>query len=466
MATDSPEPATIHRIIAAFSAATGALAAATPAPLEIERWSVLVHEAMAARTRLFHGPEHIFDVAAGAGADPVETLAILFHDLVYVQVDGALPPRVGELVAGVAEIEAGGGYRVAAAAGSAATADPVGQLARQVFGFAPGQALSPFSGLNEFMSAVVAGRALAPLVGLEITAAVVACIEGTIPFRGGGAGADPFDRLAARLGALDGVALDASAVAAAVRRAVRVANSDVGNFADADVARFLDNTWRLLPETNPALLVPAAYTIRQYRTALGKMEGFLSGLRAEQVFHRWGGEPDDATYARLLARAAANLGMAVRYLGVKLYAAAVLEALALASGGDAPLELFAGAIPRPGTEVKRIDGFLPGPEAPRPEARVDPALLGLFVDGRAAESSFDLRTSPLSAFFYRALGEAGLPGALSAARAFTAGRLGAEDFLRGQPTPLIAAVARAAVPVAITRSAALERIAGGLAAVR
>jgi hypothetical protein len=457
VATDNREPATVHRIIAAFSAATGALAAAAPAPLEIERWSVLVHEAMAARTRLFHGPEHIFDVAAGAGADPVETLASLFHDLVYVQVDGALPPRVGELVAGVVEIEStGGGYRVRADAESAATADPIGHLVRQVFGLAAGQALSPFSGLNEFLSAVVAGRALAPLLGLEVTAAVAACIEGTIPFRGG----DPFEQLAVRLGKLDGVALDEAAVAAAVRRAVRVANSDVGNFADPDVARFLDNTWRLLPETNPALLVPAAYSIRQYRTALGKMEGFLASLRAEQVFHRWGGEPDDASYARLLARTSANLGLAVRYLGVKLYAAAVLEGLALASGGDAPLELFAGAIPRPGTEVKRIDKFLPAaPEAPRPEARVDPALLALFVDGRAAESSFDLRTSPLSAFFYRALGEAGLPGALAAARAFAAGGLGAEDFLRGQPAPLVAAVARAAARVAVTRSEGLERLA-------
>jgi hypothetical protein len=462
-----PAPATIHRIIAAFSAATETLGARM-APLDIERASVLVHEAMAGRARLFHGPEHIFDVAAGAGADAVETLAILFHDVVYVQVDGALPPRVSELLGGAVDSEAGT-YRVGAID---AASDGTAYLVMQLFGLSPGQVLSPFAGLNEFLSALVAARALAPALGRPVVAAIAACIEGTIPFRGpDAAGRDPFDRLAERLARLDGVALDGAAVAAAVRRAIRVANSDVGNFADPDVARFLDNTWQLLPEANPALLMPTAYTVRQYRTALGKMAGFLATLGADRVFHCWGGEPDQATFRGLVARAAGNLQMAVRYLGVKLYAAALLEALALCTGGDCPIELLAGAIPRPGAPVKRIDQFLPAaPVMPAPPASggsgTDPALLALFVDGRAAESSFDLRTSPLSAFVYRYLGEDGLPAATAAARDFAAGRDAAGDFLRRQPAPLVAALARAAARVAVTRADALEALAAAVTAPR
>ena len=33
-----------------------------------------------------------------------------------------------------------------------------------------------------------------------------------------------------------------------VERALRLGNRDVENFADNDAARFLDNTWKLLPE--------------------------------------------------------------------------------------------------------------------------------------------------------------------------------------------------------------------------
>ena len=58
----------------------------------------------------------------------------------------------------------------------------------------------------------------------------------------------------------------------AVCRAVRVGNRDVENFSDNDAARFLDNTWKLLPESNPALHSPMVYTVRDYRIALQKME--------------------------------------------------------------------------------------------------------------------------------------------------------------------------------------------------
>jgi len=94
---------------------------------------------------------------------------------------------------------------------------------------------------------------------------------------------------------------------------VRVANGDVRNFAEEDPASFLDETWKLLPEMNPALQ-SGSYTIRQYRTALCKMEGFLSALAPRRVFHQWRGVPDDATYRAWLTAAGINLDVAVRYL--------------------------------------------------------------------------------------------------------------------------------------------------------
>jgi hypothetical protein len=481
--------ATIHRIIAAFDGALEGLDLRTD-PLDVERWSLLVHEAMANRARFFHGSEHIFDVVRGtragsqtgdqAGAqdreDPLETLAILFHDVVYVQVDGALDRRVARILDGVIRHEDGGGYRLA---DLDALGEPLVLQVARVFGLSSGQELSPFAGLNEFASALVAARQLGPLLREGQVIAMAACIEATIPFRGPDQrGLGPYDRLAERLRrlSLDGRPLDEARVAEAVTRAVRVANSDVGNFGDPDPATFLDHTWNLLPETNPALQLPTAYTVRQYRVALQQMEVFLSTLSGERVFHRWGGVPDEATYRGLVARAANNLGIGVRYLRVKLYTAAILEALASESGGDAPLELFAGAIPKQGEDLARVERHLPieavvaggsgGAGGGAAHAEADPELLALFVTGRAHDSSFDLRGSPLSAFLYRRLGEPGMQAALASLRDFCAGRLGPMGFLRVQsPAALsgIASIAWAASRVATTRTGRLGDLARSFA---
>lgn len=472
--------ATIHRIIAAFDGALRGLDIHTD-PLNVERWSVLVHEAMGNRARFFHGSEHIFDVVRGTDDrdDPLETLAILFHDVVYVQVDGALDDRIARILDGAIHHERGR-YRLGDVD---ALEEPVVHQVAQVFGLVPGQELSPFAGLNEFASALVAARQVGPLLPLGSVIAMAACIEATIPFRGPDQrGQGPYDRLAERLRRLDGRPLDDAMVTEAVTRAVRVANSDVGNFGDPDPARFLDHTWNLLPETNPALQMPTAYSIRQYRVALQQMEVFLSTLGAEQVFHRWGGVPDEATYRELVARASINLGVGVRYLRVKLYTATILESLAMASGGDAPLELFAGPIPRPGVDAVRVDRHLPA-EATAVSERAapgdpwsadtspanpaaDPRLLALFVTGRAHDSSFDLRASPLSAFLYRRIGEAGLEAALPGLREFASGRLTATEFLKRQSPPAllaISSIAWATSRVAVTRTGRLADLSRELA---
>src|SRR6202012_3888745 len=83
-----------------------------------------------------------------------------------------------------------------------------------------------------------------------------------------------------------------------LRRAVRVGNRDVENFAENDPARFLDNTWKLLPESNPALHSPMVYTVRDYRIALQKMEAFLAWLPAERVFHTWAEGPGAQVHDR------------------------------------------------------------------------------------------------------------------------------------------------------------------------
>lgn len=450
----------LHRIIHIFSRSLEALG--HPAtPQELERWGVLVDEAMAGRARLFHSHEHIFELTRAA--DPVESLAGLFHDLVYVQVDHGVPMRVASALATYFHPEPGGYVLL-----EVPEEDKPGQLVYHLFGVRPGMKLTPYTGLNETASALVAARELWPRLPLALVAEVAAGIEATIPFRPRDErGASPFERLAERLRSASerfGLGLGEAAVSAALRRAVRVSHRDVESFGYADPALFLDKTWKLLPETNPALRVPDVYTIHDYRTALQKMEGFLGTLTPERIFYRYEDEPTEEEHQAVLTRAGRNLDLAVRYLRAKLYPVAILEALATETGGDAPIELFTGGIPQipGGGEVKRLAGYLPAPQ----DVAVDqePAVRELLTHGRASETPFDLKASPTAAYLYRQLGEGAIMVAVGQARQFFKGELSARDFLRQQPRESTVAVVRAVAQVAMTRCAALESLVAELEA--
>jgi hypothetical protein len=422
----------VHEIVNALAAALGALGSpATTA--EIERWGFSIHGALSASGREFHNHDHVIELVQGG--DPLEVIAALYHDAVYIQVDLG-PPRsmrdeLGRVLAPGAD-----GWRVLDPVDAPAVRDVLA-----VFGVAVGDVVTPTTGLNELASALVAAIQLAGALDREQRIGVAACIEQTIPFR-----ADPVAALHQRVGALG---LSGAAREDAIRRAVRVGNRDVENFADNDAARFLDNTWKLLPESNPALHAPMVYTVRDYRIALSKMEAFLAWLPAERVFHAWQDEPRPELHARRVARATGNLALAVRYLRAKLYSISLVEALAAASGGDVPLDYFMGGLKSPRRPaLLRIEQFLP---ALPPADDRDPALHRLLAEGRASESRFDTGPSPLAAFMHAAVGEARVMDGFEAARRWWATDGDPLAFLASQPRTPIAAIARAAARIMIAR---------------
>jgi hypothetical protein len=445
------ERSPVHEIVNALWRALHALGSSAATP-DIERWGFSIHAALSAAGREFHNHDHVVDLISEG--DALEVIAALYHDAVYIQVDQG-PPRsmraeLDTVLAPVAGVE---GWRVLPQAAGPVTGDVLGVFDRRV-----GEIATPTTGLNEFASALVAAIQLADALTREQRIAVAACIEQTIPFR-----VDPVTPLHARLALLG---LAGETLEEAVRRAVRVGNRDVENFADNDPARFLDNTWKLLPESNPALHSPLVYTVRDYRVALQKMERFLAWLPAERVFHTWGAEPRPELHARRVARTTGNLELAVRYLRAKLYSIGLVEAIAEVTGGDVPLDYFMGGLkaldwPRPGRT---------GPEEPRAEDRarrnvrieqflprlphaadLDPSLHRLLAEGRASESSFDTRPSPLGAFLHAAVGDAGVMRGVETAKQWWAGGLDAPGFLASQPAGPVAAIARAGGHIIDTR---------------
>ncbi|MEZ6183408.1 MAG: hypothetical protein R3F62_00165 [Planctomycetota bacterium] len=440
---DADRP-TLQRLIGRFTESFAGLGDAAP-PLMAEQWAVLVHEAMSGRGRQYHTVDHVFDISQGAS--PLATLAILFHDTVYYQADGGLLPQLESRV-GDAVVEQDGAVKLAPLNPEQ---DPVRSLVAALFGFDSGSTLSPYGGLNEFLSALLAAREIGDHLPRATVAQVAACIEATIPFRPVGEdGVGPLQRLHCRLAGANttfGLGLDEAAMQRTVVEAADVANRDVGNFASKDPSVFLDNTWKLLPETNNALRGQRLYTVTDYRVALEKMAGFLGFLDPGVVFLGYGGHPQPADLEAMTAQAKENITLGVRYLRAKLLAARVIEALALATGGNAPIALFMGDLPEPGRPATgRLEDFLPsggGPACPSAEATV----LSLLETGRTLRSGFDLKTSPLAAYLYRSLGDEGVSTQLERAKAVE----DPKTWLDGLPGELVAAVAKASAEVAVSR---------------
>ena len=441
---------TVHRTIRLLQGALEQLKVAIPIH-RLEQIGVMVNRAMSAQERSFHTPEHIFDLAEPG--NPHITLAALFHDIVYYQVDQGFTPAVEEIVAPYISVRDG----VISLVEHVTAEDRAFWGCAAVFGFAPGQELSPFAGLNEFLSALVMDRLFEGVISDCDLLITTACIEATIPFRGRDeAGLCPAESLEARVattcGAFD-LGLSESDISRAVEYAVAFANKDVRNFAETNVGRFLDNTWKLLPETNPSLRMTGMYSIGSYRIALHKMEGFLAFLDPETIFCRYRDTPKEEEFRRLVDLAHRNVDVAREYLGIKLLAAAVLEALAEESGGDAPISLFMGDIDVTESGGKLSDHL---PEARANEDKpTEETLYNLLALGRGSASSFDLRNSPLSLYIYTGLGTDEFHRHLGEAKRMFNGEIDSAAFLRGLPIGLTADVARACGEMAFTRKEAL-----------
>ncbi len=420
--------------------------------LQLEKLAIMVHKAMTVQGRVFHTPEHIFGLADASR--PLQALAALFHDIVYYHVDQGFIPEIYETLAPYIILHEG----QITITEHIPPDDLLFALTLEVFGFQPGETPSLSGGLNEFLSALVMNKKLEGIVSETDLVKATACIEATIPFRGvNERGESPAETLACRLAAINErhhLGMRPKEIEAAVKEAVTFSNKDVENFSERDAGKFLDNTWKLLPETNPSLRSKGIYSIRSYRRALQRMEEFLRTLDPDTIYIQYKDTPPLGEYYRMVALAQRNVNTAGEYLGIKLLAAGILEALAEITGGDAPVALFLGGI-EGGKGSSRIDYYLP--DIPSTSS-VDEGstIFGLLSFERATATSFDMQNSPLSLFIYRCLGPENVRQLLPVAKAMFAGRLDAPTFLAHIPTPVIVAVAEACAELAITRREALR----------
>lgn len=441
----------INRILSMFLAAFRDLSAQVPMK-DVERLAILVHHSMQHARRTYHTSVHLFELAEGMNAR--QTLAVLFHDIVYYQIDGGFPDKARPLLETTVRVDGDQVILLPFGAGDRCVA-----MCADLFGFKAGDRLPLYGGMNEFMSAVVATKLLQPYLGTADLIAIVNCIEATVPFRGPDATGQPvFERAAARVAAVSqslGAGLAPDDVGRIVTDAVVMANRDVASFSEANPGYFLSTTWQLIEESNAPLAVAGVYSIQDYRGALMRMERFLDSLNPDTVFHSYRGTPSAEDLAALQAATKRNLDFSVTYLGAKIVSMALLEALALETGGDCPMAMMLGDLRSHGVP-KRVENFLPPLAEEKP---TDPALLAVLEKGRARETANDLTASPLTAYIYRSEGHEGMIRALALAKQLYAGEHTPRHFLSTLRPELARDVAHACARIAISRAAALTALA-------
>jgi hypothetical protein len=425
---------------------------------KLEQTAELIIQTMRGPWRYFHTSEHIFEV--GGSVDPIEVLAALFHDLVYVQVDQGVGFNISSAICPfVKEVRS----QLVIKDQTQLPNDTMYQLVATVFGFVPGQTLSPFAGQNEFLSAVIASKCLEPFLPASQIAQIAACIEATIPFRAiSSNGLSASQLLHQRL--IDAnsdfnFAWSDTETREIVKRSVRLANRDVENFASPNSSNFLDNTWNLMPETNHELSNVNSYTVAGYRKSLQKMEGFLNFLKPELVFQQFMQEPDDETYANMIARTRHNIAVAKLYLGVKLITIAILEALSYRLGRDIPLSTMMGELRVPGFKTSVLEDYLPDRQIAYPlDSQLQREVLDLLEIGRNQESPYDIKNSPVSTFIIKCIGFAETENFLKKAKEFFAGDIPSEDFLSDCDPEVIETISSGVMKLFESRRTALGKV--------
>jgi hypothetical protein len=415
---------------------------------EVERLAITIHEAMTVQARSYHHLSHALSLLEED--NPIHNLVALYHDIVYYQVDMGFSPEIRSCITPYI-VEIGNNIHVVA---SPPQDERHFSLVLEVFDLQPGDKLPPSNGLNEFLSALVLVRKLSGIVTDEDLLRVIVCIEASIPFRGHDArGKRYFDVLEERLQRIsenEEYGLSGIDIEGTVRCALDFANKDVASFSEPDVGDFLDATWKLLPELNETLRMHEIYSIRSYREALMKMVQFQNELDPEHIFHIYRDEPSEDHFRKLVETARHNIHDASEYICLKLLAVGILEALAEATGGDAPLALFMGDLAEKRETTQRLEDYLP-PEQENPDIDRSSTVYQLLISGRTGGSNFDVLDSPLALFVYGSLSPKQIETSIGQAIEYFDGCSTAREFLSKIEPQLLSAIASACAKMVPTR---------------
>ena len=196
----------------------------------------------------------------------------------------------------------------------------------------------------------------------------------------------------------------------AVQRSCDLGNKDLENFSWKDHAAFLSNTWKLLPESNIECRTPGSSMISEWALAFKKFRGFFQHLNHENIYYSFRDPNEAAKVQKKTLLAKKNIEVALMYMNCEYLAMSILYAIALLSGGDAPLFLFQGDSPiNPRRKLSiKLKDFLTYKRKPSKGVDCDKDVLKVLQKGRKEKNVMGFKNSPIAAFFYTHLGDEGV----------------------------------------------------------
>jgi len=216
----------------------------------------------------------------------------------------------------------------------------------------------------------------------------------------------------------------------------------------------LNNTWNLISETNYSLRRDIDnYSATDYRTALHKTFYFFKYLDPQKVFSRYKDYPESPTWEKINYFCKINIEIAIKYLAIQLICIGAIEAIAELTGGNAPMSLLMGDIRRRDQQIKRMEDYLEPIETVMTE--LDSQLIKLLTEGRAQESSFDMKASPIGAYIYKGLGEHEKDILFKVTQSYFDKKINAVTLLENFPQKIISNIIIAISHISSTRNAKL-----------
>lgn len=451
-ASDDTMSATyLPKIQALLKSSVNALSLSTPFTDEDElAVATVVFESMYTLGRVYHRIEHVFNITENCPQvekDPMLTLSVLFHDVIYYSVDKDFQKSQLELLQGVLEFEPSNDeLKVEQPLKLTATVqdDPVLDMTVRLYGLKAGQELPPF-GTNEFLSAIIGVRVLSKWLNLAQLTQLAATIEGTIPFRPpSDDGKTAMDRLYDRLVT---VAPDQTEewLTETINLTALMANCDLGSFDSFNFDFFLDSSWSLIPEFRPNILNEDC-SVKEYHEEFLVMEKRTKFLlmSVPNIFQAFRGLPSPEEMTAKRDKARENLGLSNDYAQVRR-----LEWMVL-------LELTTMAGENPDETPGRPFLALPMPETQPFSEESDDAVRKLLNVGRRAGYPWDPSRSSLGTFLYDKLGKEGVDAAVEVGK----NKEGeGNDVLSQLPKAVVEQVASSLAVVMPNRSDVLSQIA-------
>ncbi|WP_373481409.1 hypothetical protein [Geminocystis sp.] len=398
--------------------------------------SELILESMTGKWRYFHSFEHILMVSKTG--DSLITLAALFHDLVYLQIDNKisfhLTPYLNPFIIekeGVLFIKSNLDYQ-----------DNCAEIVLRIFDLHLGNKLSSLN-QNEFLSALIAAKILESFLPLSIITRIVTMIELTIPFRKIITGEKSIPhQLQQRLTEVNqkfNLGLNNAEIILTISQAVKFANIDVGGFASANVYDFINNTWLLLAETNHDLIDTHKYTIKDYRFSLAKTTLFLNSLSPQLIFHQYNNQPNIVEFQELVNITRYNLTISKYYLATNLVSISLLEALCYRFQCDISLSFLFDF----SHKYLSIMNFLPSSKPYHPQNEIEKQVL-ILLDSEFDCSLYDsFKNTLFSSFIVRYLSFTEILNYQTKCYLFFDNQLDSEEFLRFFPLNLINIISEA-----------------------